>query len=76
MAMGCGLEHLKWVFPASKGTFIAVVMLNASAIAPYVNELSMDMLKLIPMVTCFHAVYKKLTWARVVKEDESRYDKM
>ncbi|GLX67057.1 bile acid:sodium symporter family protein [Paenibacillus glycanilyticus] len=36
--------------PISKLCFVAVVALNASAIAPYVDELKHDMLKLIPLV--------------------------
>lgn len=36
--------------PISKLCFVAVVALNASAIAPYVDQLKQDMLKLIPLV--------------------------
>lgn len=36
--------------PISKLCFVAVVMLNASAIAPYVEQLKQDMLKLVPVV--------------------------
>lgn len=36
--------------PLSKLCFVAVVALNASAIAPYVEQLKQDMFKLIPLV--------------------------
>ncbi|MFX3634065.1 MAG: bile acid:sodium symporter family protein [Candidatus Pristimantibacillus sp.] len=36
--------------PLSKLCFVAVVALNASAIAPYVEQLKQDMIKLIPLV--------------------------
>ncbi|WP_337588351.1 bile acid:sodium symporter family protein [Paenibacillus gorillae] len=36
--------------PISKLCFVAVVGLNASAIAPYVGQLKQDMLKLVPLV--------------------------
>ncbi|MGO4111133.1 bile acid:sodium symporter family protein [Paenibacillus sp. YAF4_2] len=36
--------------PISKLCFVAVVALNASAIAPYVDQLKRDMVKLVPLV--------------------------
>jgi len=39
-----------FMLPTSKLTFLAVILLNASAIAPDVLDLSHDMIKLVPMV--------------------------
>ncbi|MFF2483963.1 bile acid:sodium symporter family protein [Paenibacillus sp. NPDC058071] len=42
--------------PLSKLCFVAVVALNASAIAPHVEQLKADMIKLIPLVIALVAV--------------------
>ncbi|WP_265333548.1 bile acid:sodium symporter family protein [Paenibacillus guangzhouensis] len=38
------------MLPTSKLAFLAVILLNASAIAPFVEGVSQDMMKLVPMV--------------------------
>ncbi|MUT65837.1 bile acid:sodium symporter family protein [Paenibacillus sp. NEAU-GSW1] len=42
--------------PISKLCFVAVVSLNASAIAPHVEQLKRDMLKLVPLVVVLVAI--------------------
>jgi len=45
-----------FMLPTSKLAFLAVILLNASAIAPYVKDLSQDMMKLVPMVILLVAI--------------------